>query len=74
MFSQVSVCPQWRGRVWWGHAWQGACVKGGMHCQGAYVQGRGACMTGETATVAGDTHPTRMHSCFLPGRVLLQHL
>ena len=62
-----------------GHAWQGVCVIGGMHgrtsmegehaWQGACVAGggmhsRGACMAGETATAADDTHPIGMHSCF----------
>ena len=40
------------GRVWWR-----ACVAGGMH-----GRGRGACVAGETATAAGCTHPTGMHS------------
>ena len=39
-----------------GHALQGHVWRGGMH-------GRGACMAGETAIVAGGTHPTGMHSC-----------
>ena len=40
------------GRAWQGgHAWQGACMA------------RGACVAGETATAAGGTHPTGMHSC-----------
>ena len=64
-----------------GHAWQGACVVGGMY-------GRGACMTGtafvaggmhggregggrllcvaeETATAVDGTHSTGMHSCLI---------
>ena len=36
----------------WGPAWWG-CVT------------VGACMAGETATVAGITHPTDMHSCLI---------
>ena len=36
---------------------RGACVAGSM-------RGWGACMAGETATAAGCTHPTRMHSCW----------
>ena len=32
----------------------GACVGGGIH----------VVVTGETATEAGGTHPTGMHSCF----------
>ena len=35
-----------------GHAWQGVCVVGGVHA-------------GETATEAGGTHHTGMHSCLL---------
>ena len=46
-----------RGLCGRGHAWQGACVVGGMH-------DRGACMAGEMATAAGGIHPTGMHSCF----------
>ena len=42
-----------------GYVWQGvgACMAGGVH-------GRGACMAGGTATAAGSTHPTGMHSSF----------
>ena len=36
----------------------GVCVVGGMH-------GRGAMRTGKTATEAGGTHPTVIHSCNL---------
>ena len=75
LFSQVSVCPQ-AGRAWWGGVrGGGACVVGGHAWQGG-VHGRrcvwwggghawqgGACMVGETATAAGGTHPTGMHSC-----------
>ena len=58
MFSQVSVCPT-----------GGACVVGGALpgrglCGRGAVHGRGGCMAGETATAAGATHPTEMHSCF----------
>ena len=38
------------------HAWQGACMAGGM-CD------KGACVAKETATAADGTHPTEMHSC-----------
>ena len=34
------------------------CIVGGMH-------GRGACVTGETATAAVVMHPTRKHSCYI---------
>ena len=43
----------WQGRAWW---WGGACVVRGCVWQGV-------CMVGETATAAGCTHPTGMHSC-----------
>ena len=46
-----------RGHVWWGHALQGACVP-----RGTCVAG-GLCVARETATAAGGTHPTGMHSC-----------
>ena len=42
-----------RGCAWC--AWQEACMAGGMHGWGMY-------MAGETATTAGGTHPTGMHS------------
>ena len=38
-------------------AWE-VCMAGGHAWQGV-------CVTGETATVAGGTHPTGMHSCYL---------
>ena len=41
-----------------GCALQGVCMVGGVH-------GKGACTAGETATAAGDTHPTEMYSCFI---------
>ena len=54
------------------HVWQGGmcdrrvCLAGGVS-QGAYVaggiNGGGVRATGETATAAGGTHPTGMHSC-----------
>ena len=44
----------WGAYVAGGHAWQGACVVAG-----------GVCMAGETATAAGGTHPTGIHSCFV---------
>ena len=57
-----------------GDVWQEgrACMVGGMHVRGegyvGGVDGRGTCMAGagvaaETATEAGFTLPTRMHSC-----------
>ena len=56
-----------------GHTWSGACVAGGVHGRGlawqwSYMVGRHAwqaeaCVEGETATAAGGTHPTGMHSC-----------
>ena len=79
------------GRVWQegvygrgGHAWQGACMAGGVHGRGHAWQGGlewwgtcmvggawiaggvwwEACMAGETATAAGGTHHTGMHSCY----------
>ena len=58
-----------RGRRVWcgGHAWQGGGINvgcGGMHGRGVCMS-EGACMAGETATAAGGTHPTGMHSCTL---------
>ena len=66
-----------------GHAWQGACVPGGVHGRGGGVcmagghawlgmclaGGGAACVTGETATAADGMHPTGMHSC----SVMLSH-
>ena len=51
-----------------GHGWQGACMaEGEMHGRGACVcvcgGGGGVMRAGETATEAGGTHPTGMHSC-----------
>ena len=40
-----------------GHVWQGACMAGGRVWQG------GDLCAEETATEAGGTHPTEMHSC-----------
>ena len=41
-----------------GNVFTGVCLStGGMR------DGRGACVAGETATAAGGTHPTGMHSC-----------
>ena len=45
-----------------GHAWQGACVAGSMHGREG-VSVVGVVRAGDTATEAGDTHPTGMHSC-----------
>ena len=53
IFSEACVSdsgPAWQGPV------RGMCVAGGC------MAGR-ACMVGETATEAGGTHPTGMHSC-----------
>ena len=41
-----------------------ACVMGGVHGRGHVWRG-GACMAGETTTVADVTHHTGMHSCWL---------
>ena len=49
------------------HAWQEACMAGGMWSRGHAWQGvcgKEACMAGETATVADGTHVTGMHSWF----------
>ena len=56
-----------------GCAWWEACMAGGMHGRGVHGGGgacvvrgcvwQGVCMAGETATAAGCTHPTGMHSC-----------
>ena len=71
MFLQVSVCPGGgmhgrggmcgRGCAWWlGHV--GACMgEGACMVGGACVAG--GVHAGETATDAGGTHPTGMHSC-----------
>ena len=42
------------------HGWGCAAWQGGVHGRGACVVG-GIC-TGETASEAGSTHPTGMHS------------
>ena len=43
----------------------GVCGEGGMHGKGC-VHGKGEGIhAGETATEAGGTHPTGMHSCFI---------
>ena len=42
---------------------RGECVAGGMHGTGGGHVWQGVCMAGETATAAGDTHPTGTHSC-----------
>ena len=60
----------WQGGMHWGGMGGGGCGVGGIGCswqggctwQGG-VHGRGACVAGEMATAAGDTHPTGMHSC-----------
>ena len=53
----------WQGTcIAGGHAWQGAYVPRGGHGRGMHV--RGACVAGETATAADNTHPTAIHSCF----------
>ena len=38
-------------------------VRGGVHGRLCAWPGGGACMAGETATAAGGTRPTGMHSC-----------
>ena len=50
MFLHLSVSHS-------GHVGGGMCDKGGMH-------GEGGMHAGETATEAGDTHPTGIHCCF----------
>ena len=56
---------QWGACMAEGCAWQGACVtEGGMHGSRACVLG-GTCVAGETATAAGGTQPTGMHSCYI---------
>ena len=50
----TSVCHSVHGGV----CTRGACMLGGMRGWGG-----GACLAGETATAAGHTHPTGMHSC-----------
>ena len=60
-----------------GHACPGgvcawvACMAGGVHGRGHVCPGgggvmhaQGACVSRETATAAGGTHPTGMHSYF----------
>ena len=44
-----------------GHAWQRGAHDRGHACG---ERGGSVCMAGETATAAGCTHPTGMHSCF----------
>ena len=63
-----------------GHAWQGACVaggmcgggnvwQGGMHCGGVCGRGHawwgGGCVAGKMAFAADGTHPIGMHTCLL---------
>ena len=45
-----------------GHAWQGACMAGGMHGGGGEGVWQGACVAGDTTTAADGMHPTGMHS------------
>ena len=47
----------------WGCAWQGDMHGRGCVWWGACMEVGMACMAGETATAAGGTHPTEMHSC-----------
>ena len=47
-----------------GHVWQGVCMAEGMHGREACMMEGGGYLAGETATAAGDTHLTGMHSCF----------
>ena len=57
MCGRVSV---WQGMCMVG----GACMAGGMRGRGhAWQDGMGTCVAGETATAAGGTHPTGIHSC-----------
>ena len=66
------------GHAWQGGVHGRACVAGGMHGKGVCMAGgnvwwgvcvaegvcmAGQCVAGETATAAGGTHPTGMHSC-----------
>ena len=46
-----------KGRACTAKGGRGTCVAKGC------VYGRGACMTGETATAEDGTNPTGMHSC-----------
>ena len=58
-----------------GCVWQGACVAGWGTCMAkgdggtgaagghAWLGGGGLCVAAETATAAGGTQPTGMHSC-----------
>ena len=41
----------------------GACMAGGHAWPGGVCGRGGACVAGETATAAGGTHSTGMHSC-----------
>ena len=43
-------------------AWQGGACEAGAYMGG--MAGGHACVAGETATAADDTHPTGMNSCF----------
>ena len=61
-----------RGRVsaWGVSAW-GVSAPGGVCSRGGLLRGEGGLLTGRpggdppgTATAAGGTHPTGMHSCF----------
>ena len=49
-----------------GHAWKGTYMAGGMHGRGTCMAGghawQGDMCAGQTATEAGGTHPTGMHS------------
>ena len=55
------VCVWPEGMHGWGCALRGACMVG--TCMTGGMRGRGVCVAGETATAAGGTHPTGMHSC-----------
>ena len=54
------MCGERRGCIVKGRVWLGACMAGGHVWYGAMHGGGGG---GETATEAGSTHPTGMHSC-----------
>ena len=61
-------CAQQGALAW--EAWQGVSMAGCMSGRGACVAeggmcGSRVCVAGETATPAGGTHPTGIHSCYI---------
>ena len=52
------------GRAWWGHAWQGACVAGGMHGSWGVCMVVGGCAWQEDMR-GGGGHACHAHT---PGR------